>query len=461
MPKPIIVAVAACCVAAAAVSGAQPAPTPLTLPQAVQLSIDHYPAVKAAAEKSAAAAEGVGLARTAYLPRVDLLAQVNRATHNNVFGLLLPQSVIPSISGPVLPEHDGASVWGSAVGVLVSWEAFDFGARAAGVAAAEATQQRAAAASGRARLDVSATTAGAFLTLLAAQEVTRAAQAAVDRAKAVEQVAAALAGADLRPGLDLERARAESALSAGQLTEARRSVAFARASLAELTGLPLAALAVEAGPLLEQAPGVEPAPGQPANHPAVVEQQAAVREAQSRETALGRSYAPRVSLQGAAFARGTGAETSGATAGGTTGLKPDVSNWGVGLTITFPLLDLPGLRARRHVESHREQAEEAQHALVVQDLAADLEKAKASLAAARDILSTSAVRLEAARAANGQALARYKAGLSTMVEVADAERLLTQAEADEALAKLNTWRARLSWSYATGDLAAFLQDAGR
>jgi outer membrane protein len=459
MPKPFIVALAACCVAAAAVSGAQTAP--LTLPQAVQLSIDHYPAVKSAAENAAAAAESIGLARTAYLPRVDMVAQVNRATRNNAFGLLLPQSVIPSISGPVLPEHDGASVWGSAVGVLVSWEAFDFGARGAGVAAAEASQQRAAAASQRARLDVSATTAGAFLTLLAAQEVTRAAQAAVDRANAVEQVAAALAGADLRPGLDLERARAESALSAGQLVEARKSVAFARASLAGLTGLPLAALAVDAGPLLDPAPSMVPAPGQGPNHPAVVEQQAAIHEAQSREVALGRSYAPRVNLQGAAFARGTGAETNGATASGTAGLQPNVSNWGVGLTISFPLLDLPGLRAKRNIESHREQAEEAQYALVVQDLATDLEKARASLAAAGDVLSAATTRLDAARAAGQQALARYKAGLSTMVEVADAQRLLTQAEADAALARLNTWRARLSWSYATGDLAPFLQDAGR
>jgi outer membrane protein len=459
MSKPIILFVAACCVAAAAVSGAQPAP--LTLPQAVQLSMEHYPAVKAATEKAAAAAEGIGLARTAYLPRVDMIAQVNRATRNNAFGLLLPQSVIPSISGPVLPEHDGTSVWGSAVGVLVSWEAFDFGARGAAVAGAEATRKRAEAASGRTRLDVSATAAGAFLTLLAAQEVTRAAQAAVDRAKAVELVAGALAGADLRPALDVERARAESALSAGQLVEARKSVALARASLAELTGVPLAALTVEPGPLLDAAPGVDPVPAKPEDHPAAIEQQAAVREVQSREKALGRTYVPRVNLQGAAFARGTGAETSGSTPGGVSGLQPNVSNWGVGLTIAFPLLDVSSVHARRNIESHREQAEQAQYALVVQGLATEVEKAKASLEAARNTLATTSLRLDAARAAGRQVLARYKAGLSTMVEVADAERLLTQAETDDAISRLSTWRARLSWSYATGDLAAFLQDAGR
>ena len=35
-----------------------------------------------------AAAAGIQLARTAYLPEVDALAQMNRATRNNVFGML-------------------------------------------------------------------------------------------------------------------------------------------------------------------------------------------------------------------------------------------------------------------------------------------------------------------------------------------------------------------------------------
>ena len=51
-----------------------------------------------------------------------MLAQANRATRNNVFGLLLPQNVIPSISGPVLGTNNFGTAWGSAVGILVTWE---------------------------------------------------------------------------------------------------------------------------------------------------------------------------------------------------------------------------------------------------------------------------------------------------------------------------------------------------
>jgi len=48
-----------------------------------------------------AAKAGIGLAQTSYLLRTDVLWQTNRATDNNVTGLLLPQSVIAPISGPV------------------------------------------------------------------------------------------------------------------------------------------------------------------------------------------------------------------------------------------------------------------------------------------------------------------------------------------------------------------------
>jgi hypothetical protein len=101
-------------------------PGALTLSQAVENAVKNYPSIRVSQEQVNAAAAGIELARTAYLPRVDTLAQVNVATRNNVFGTLLPQSVIPSISGPVLGTNNSGLVWGSAVGALVSWEPFDF-----------------------------------------------------------------------------------------------------------------------------------------------------------------------------------------------------------------------------------------------------------------------------------------------------------------------------------------------
>jgi len=459
MPKTMMVLVAIISASGSAALLAQS--PPLTLPQAVQLSLEKFPEVRAASAQAAAAGEGINLARKGYLPRLDMLAQVNRASRNNVFGMLLPQSVIPSMSGPVLGINDSAGVWGSAVGVLVSWEPFDFGLRRANVASAESTERRADASMVRTRLEVSAAAADTFLTLLAAQETQRAALAAVERTRVAQEVVDALVRADVRPGVDAERVRAEAALSEGQLIDARRAVALARIALAELVGVSSSVLTVQPGALLGLPPGEPPGMPSPQDHPLAKEQRAAIGEAQAREKAIDKAFFPRINLQAATYARGTGARTDGTIAPGLNGLAPDVANWGVGLTVTYPLLDLPGLRARRQIERQKEGAETARYDQVMQDLSAANEKAQASLEAARGLVTTAEVRVGAARAAGQQALARYKAGLATILEVADTERLLMQAEIDDALAKLNVWRAWLALGVASGDLTSFLEQAGR
>lgn len=161
------------------------APGPLTLGQAVQSALKNYPSIRVSQEQINAAAAGISLARTAYLPRVDGLAQVNRATRNNLLGMLLPQSVLPSISGPVLGTNNLGSAWGSAIGVLVSWEPFDFGLRQANLSIASASRSQSEATLKRTEYEVAVAAADAYLTLAAAQETIRAAQAGVDRAEVI------------------------------------------------------------------------------------------------------------------------------------------------------------------------------------------------------------------------------------------------------------------------------------
>jgi hypothetical protein len=48
--------------------------------------------------------------------------------------------------------------------------------------------------------------------------------------------------------------------------------------------------------------------------------------------------------------------------------------------------------------------------------------------------------------------------LANLTELADAQRLLTNAEIDDALARLQIWRARLAVASAQGDLQPFLDD---
>ncbi len=428
---------------------------------AVRTAGEKYPAVRASLEQVSVADAQVRLARLSYLPRADFLAQVNRATRNNVFGLLLPQPIIPSISGPVLGTNTLTNAWGSAVGALFSWEPFDFGLRRANVDAADASRSRAQAAAARTRFEVETAAADAFLTLVAAGEARRAAQAALERARVIERIVGALVKAELRPGAEASRARAEVALAETQVAQADQAVDVSRAALAQLLGVPAAAVQPRAGALLSPPLEASEAAGAAANHPAAREQDAAVAEARARLKTLERSYFPRFNLQASSYARGTGAQTDGSTGGALTGLGPNIQNWAVGMTVTFPALELPSLRERKKAEAHRELAEQARYQQVLQDLNGRMEKARAQLDGARRVARLAPAQVDAARAAVEQSSARYKAGLATIVEAAEAQRLLAQAEIDDALSKLGVWRALLGVAAAAGDLDPFLRQAGR
>jgi len=434
----------------------------LTLQQAVDLAVAKYPSLQASLEQVKAAAAQVNLARTAYLPRADFLGQVNRSTHNNLFGLLEPQptSVIASISGPVLGTNSLDTVWGSAVGVLVSWEPFDFGLRRANVAAAEATRARAAADAEVTRLQVAAATADAFLTIEAAEQTEKAAAAAVERAQSFETVIDSLVKSELRPGAEASRSRAEVAAARTQLIQARQAIAVAKAALSQLLGVAPDSITLVPGKLAEAAPP-EPVAATPLEqNPFAAAQHAAVSEEQARQKALDHAWVPKFAVEGDSYARGTGIQPSGLTGGALSGLGPNIQNWSLGVNVTFPAFDLPAIRAKKDAEAHRELAEEAKYRQTLQDLNAQVAKAQAMLDGARQVAENTPTGVEAARAAEAQARARYQAGLGTITDVADAQRLLTQTEIDDALARLNIWRALLGVAAARGDLGPFLKTAG-
>ncbi len=432
---------------------------PLTLEQAVNQALDKYPAVRASIERVSAASAGINLARTVYLPRADFLGQMNRATRNNVFGLLMPQPVISSISGPVLRTNLGSSAWGSALGVLVSWEPFDFGLRSATVGVAQSVRDSANAQLGVTRLQVATAAADAFLTVLAAHQTVQAAAAGVERARVVNESVQALVKNQLRPGADASRAEAELALARTQLIQAEQAEQVSRAALAQLLGAQPASLQLQPGPLLKAPPVIDTTGPSLAANPRAVAQSAAINVVKSLENALDRSYYPRFLLQGTTYGRGTGAHVDGTTGGGGSGLGPNVGNWALGMTVFFPAFDLPSIRRRKEVELHNERVEAARYDQILQDLNGELEKARAALDGTRRVAQNTPIQLAAARVLEQQATARYKAGLATIVDLAEAERLLVQAEIDDSLAGVSVWRAILAVRATQGDLTPYLQQS--
>ncbi len=433
-------------------------PVSLTIAQAVESALRNYPSIRATQEQMNAAAAGIRLAQTAYLPRVDGLAQVNRATRNTFYGLLLPQAVIPGVDG--IPANNLGSVWDSGAGVLVTWQPFDFGLRAANVAAATAGRNRAETVVNRTRYDVSVATADSFLTVIAAQQTAEAARAAVSSWQVLLTSLHALVVAQLRPGADESRVQAELAAARTQVAQAEQAIEVARAAVAQFVGLDLSQITVNPGKVVDQLPADTPqAPLEAAANPRAVEQTAAIAQAQSQLKVLTRAYHPQFYAQGLAAARGTGMETSGVRLGEANGLAPTTQNYALGLTVTFPVMDRFAIHEQEAAEQATVRAERARYDLITTNLQAQYKTALATLAGARRIAANTPVEVTAARTALEQATARYQAGLAPIDDVAQAQRLLVQAQIDDSLARLNVWRALLEIATARGDLQPFLAQA--
>jgi outer membrane protein len=428
-----------------------------TLEEAVDFALKNYPAIRASLERVKAAQAGIGLARTNYLPRADMVWQTNRATDNNITGLVLPQSIIAPISGPVPMETSNRSAWGSAAGLLFSWEPFDFGYRGAKVGAARAAQDQATAEASLTHLDVAVATVNAYLTVLAAKRTTQAAEADVQRRQTFDKAVRVLVDNQLRAGADASRADAELARARVNLARAQQQQKISVAALTDILALPDTSVEVQESSLLGAPPEGFPGSTPITSNPIAEVQHARVEEAQAQVHILDRSYYPKFYFQSSLYGRGSGWDPAGNFEGGTTGLGPDRSNWAIGLTVTFPVFDIFSIRSRKAVESANERAEEARYDQALLDLTGQLRKAQASLDGARKVAENTPLELDAARTTETQERARYQAGLATLVDVADSQSFLVQAEIDDALARLAVWQNLASVAAAQGDLGPFLQ----
>ncbi|MFN7981739.1 MAG: TolC family protein [Vicinamibacterales bacterium] len=444
-------------IARAQVASSGPPPV-LTLEQALQDAEDHYPTVRAAVERVNVSTADVAVARAASLPRFDSIWQTTRATANNIFGQVLPQSVLPSISGPVLPSASGQTVWGSAAGGLFSWEPFDLGLREAAVREAEGGVAHARAQEALTRLAVQNAVGAAFLALVNAQQAVVAAEADGHRRDVLARVAHALADNELRPGAEASRADAERAAAQTRAIQAREAVSIAQATLGQMLGVTAGPVSVNAAGLLENLPAGRTQDVPVAAHPLARAGQTAVDLARAREGVLTKTDRPRLYLQSSLFARGSGANPDGSFDGGTDGLWLERVNWAAGVQVIFPnLFDFASLRARRTASAASTRAESARYDEALLAVTSQQQAANAFVEAAQAIALNTPMQLTAARQGEAQARARYEAGLTSIVEVAEAQSLLAVAEYQNAAARVDVWRALLAQAVAQGSVAPFVQ----
>ncbi|MEO6953173.1 MAG: TolC family protein [Polyangia bacterium] len=447
----IIVALVALLLGASRSRAAPDASMPsLTLEEALAYARQHQPKISSALAELAARTAEARIPRAKWLPRVAATAQLFYGTNNNSSAVSLGVAGvdIPRTGGTPSRTTDTAR-WtpkpSTLAAISVDQEVYDFGRIAAQSSVADALAQVARTSADAVALDVGLAVEETFHGVLAAKEILRATDAAYKRTETHRDFARAGVQSGLRPPIDLTRAQADLAQLEVRRVRALSGVETARAALAAAVGSD--ALEVDAQPLgldASEAPAFEEVlRAASAKNPFVLAALARLDAQRSTTRALTRELLPNFFGSAGVSGRAGGATPSGGPASVPygSGWLPDVPNWHVGLVLSWSLFD-GALLARRSASVAREGAARADLELARTSITLDSQRAFIDLDAALKVLPGLGEAVVAARANQSQADARFRAGLGNVVELADAEGLLTTSELGLAVGQFTVARAR-------------------
>ena len=431
------------------VPGAEAAPAPrvMTLPDAVAYARAHQPAIRAALARIAAEKAEAEVPRAQWKPLVGVTAQLFGATANNTTGTYVAPSFmgIPRIGGTRVASPGTLQPYASTfVGASALQEVFDFGRIAAQSAAADALVDVQTQRARSETLDVTFDVEEAYFAVFAARGIVTASEDAFERSRVHRDLAKAGVDAGLRP--PIERTRAEADLTRFDLgrIRARGGLGVAQSVLAAAVGVPDAALDVAAAPpTAADMPGLTRAMQEASfRDPRILQVLAQLKAQEERTRAIGAEARPDLSLTGALSGRAGGAPPSGTGApADANGWLPYVPNWSVGVVFSWPIFE-PMVNARARASRATEQVRREQIGLAQQQQVAAIRLAFGGVNVAREVLPGLERAVAAARANYAQADARFRAGLGTSVELADAEALRTEAEIQQALGQFELARTR-------------------
>jgi len=391
---------------------------------------------------------------------VGFSAQGLAATSNNSTASYLTTYAmpIPRIGGSSAASTATAKPYASTfVGAGFGQELFDFGRISAERAAADALVDVEKQVASVARLDVDFAVEEAFFAVFAAKGVLRASEDAYARSKVHRDLAKAGVGSGLRSPIELTRAESELARYDIGRIRAKGGVDIAKSVLAASIGAPEATVDVAGdSPHLPETPSLRDAMRQAADRdPRIRTALARIKAEEERSRAIGAELRPNLSLSGTVSGRAGGAgpaTPAGAVTGGSTGdgFLPYVPNYDLGLVLEWPIFD-GTVTARRGAARSSAQVAREELAVVRNDEAALIERTYLAFQVARTALPGLEEAVTAARANYDQADARFRAGLGTAVELADAEDLRASTEINLALGQFDLAQARAAFGRAIAE----------
>ncbi|MGI4021069.1 MAG: TolC family protein [Janthinobacterium lividum] len=437
----------------------------LTLKEAVQNTLQNYGAIKAKANYAQASAATLKQTKREYLPNLNVSAQNDFGTVNSQYGPLygLGGFAVAS-SGPILAGQNWNSAFGALYLANLNWDFFSFGKSKEKIKVArnQVTLDQSDVVQEQFQQEVRVS--GAYLNLLASQQLSRSQENNLKRALALRSVIVARAKSGLNPGVDSSLANAEVASAQIALTNSQNEVQQQGNQLAQyLVVLPVdfvldSSFVSQIPKTLDTATNFNLI-----NHPVLQYYQNRINVSTEREKYFRTFNYPTFSLFNIFQGRGSGFNSYTLnqtiyTQNYFSGVNPTRSNYllGIGMTwnLTSPLRVHEQVRAQQFISAGLKN----EYDLTNQQLSAQLILSKTRIENALKNYQQAPIGLKAASDAYLQKTVLYKNGLATIVDVTQALYTLNRAETDRDIAYNNVWQALLFKAAASGDFGIFFNE---
>jgi outer membrane protein len=420
----------------------------LTLKEAIAIALKYHPRLQEAADNTSAAQQQIGQARSYLGPQLFGAAQYLRSTDNGIGNTQYynADGAFPRVSGTNhnLPANDTSQSSDTSNnymgGVMLSQFLVDFGRRHGFVSERQFEAAAAAADQQLTELDLIFEVSQRYFALLQAKRLIAVYEKALEQRQYHLHEAQVKANAGLRPLLDTYITEAEVQRAQLHLVDARNDDADAKVGLDNALGLSDSAPAFEPADILTYYPITDSLQGLLGTafqtRPDLIALQDQAKAMGARIVEYQSDYYPTVNAIGGYSAMGTG--------------TPAANNFNAGIMITWPIFNsfltsdqIAETRFRQH--SILRAIEDLRQEVILQ-----VHTALLNWQASVERISRAEKTLAASRAELELAEKRYEAGLTSIIELEDAQRSYTYDDAAYADALYGFSVAKAAVDRATG-----------
>lgn len=372
-----------------------------------------------------------------WLPNLKLNYQADIGTVNNTTGPYFGFGIIPSSSGGIHNTSVTTAMSDNLGIAALDWEVYNFGKYGAEnrVANSDVTVEQNQFA--ESKYDLRAFTIGNYLQLLRLQDFIGIQYRDIQRTQEILRSIISLAKSGVRPGVDTSIAQAELSKARLNYIEVNNQYKQVQLQLSAVTGYSYQSIVPDTTvePTLIGQPAAYLFQADTSNHPLINFYKSVYQNSLERENLVKKLYNPTISLEAAAWGRGSSVDAGGQYNSLSTGYGFQRGNYLVGIGISYNLFDL----RRRQLKLRTQKAgtdyafkklQEQQQLLNVSANQADVE-----MQTALNRLKEIPNQLKAANDGYLQKLSLYKNGLTDIVELDAALNILYRAETDYMQAK--------------------------